>query len=80
MTNRPEDRSIGIVLIGRNEGARLAVALASIPPGVKSRVYVDSGSTDGSIARAEAAGARVVSRTLANPLRRVVPATRGSGR
>ena len=58
--NCPDGRSIGIVLIGRNEGARLAVALASIPPGVKSRVYVDSGSTDGSVARAEAAGARVV--------------------
>ncbi len=58
---------IGIVLIGRNEGARLVGALAAIPAGITRRVYVDSGSTDGSIAAARAAGAEVVALDLGRP-------------
>ena len=58
---------IAAVLIGRNEGARLVAALASVPPGVAPVVYVDSGSTDGSVAAAEAADARVVRLDLARP-------------
>ena len=54
--------TLGIVVIGRNEGARLARCLASVreagPPGPV--VYVDSGSTDGSAALAQAQGADVV--------------------
>lgn len=55
------------MLIGRNEGARLAAALASIPPRVWPVVYVDSGSSDGSVAAAEAAGARVVRLDMTRP-------------
>lgn len=50
---------IGIVAIGRNEGARLVACLRSLPAGA-AIVYVDSGSTDGSVATARAAGAAVV--------------------
>ena len=47
---------LGIVVIGRNEGERLVRCLRSIGGGVPV-VYVDSGSTDGSVAAATAAGA-----------------------
>ena len=52
--------SLGAVVIGRNEGARLVACLESLSSGVRPLVYVDSGSTDGSVAAAEAAGAVVV--------------------
>lgn len=48
---------VGAVIIGRNEGARLVACLASFPGWVRPLVYVDSGSTDGSVAAARAAGA-----------------------
>lgn len=49
------------VAIGRNEGRRLADCLASLTKsGVRRIFYVDSGSTDGSVAAAEAMGAHVV--------------------
>ncbi|WP_375427132.1 glycosyltransferase [uncultured Sphingomonas sp.] len=57
---------LGIVVIGRNEGDRLVRCLASIGPGAPV-VYVDSGSTDGSVAAAAAAGARVVNLDLSTP-------------
>jgi GT2 family glycosyltransferase len=59
MTN--SSASIGVIVIGRNEGERLSLALASIPrcDGVHA-LYVDSGSTDGSAARARAAGVLVL--------------------
>jgi GT2 family glycosyltransferase len=60
MTVGEDGGRVGIVLIGRNEGERLVRALAAIPADVTQRVYVDSGSTDGSIAAACAAGAEVV--------------------
>ena len=54
------DQSLAAVLIGRNEGERLVRCLASVQ-GLAGRViYVDSGSTDGSVAAARAAGAEVV--------------------
>lgn len=52
--------AIGAVIIGRNEGARLVACLASFGPEFDQIIYVDSGSTDGSVAAAQAAGARVV--------------------
>lgn len=59
--------SLGVVLIGRNEGARLERALAALE-GVEARiVYVDSGSTDGSVAAARAAGAEVVELDPSHP-------------
>ncbi|MEM1276329.1 MAG: glycosyltransferase [Pseudomonadota bacterium] len=50
---------IGAVVIGRNEGERLIRCLASLDA-VDQIVYVDSGSTDGSVGEAEKAGAAVV--------------------
>lgn len=48
------------ILIGRNEGARFRACLASLGDQFSHVVYVDSGSTDGSIEAAEAAGLEVV--------------------
>lgn len=56
----PAPGRLGAVIIGRNEGARLVACLASFPDWVRPLVYVDSGSTDGSVAAARAAGAEVV--------------------
>ena len=58
---------IGAVLIGRNEGARLVACLASVGAQVGRMVYVDSGSTDGSVAAAQQAGATVVDLDLSQP-------------
>ena len=51
---------VDAVVIGRNEGARLVACLASLAGQVRRVVYVDSGSSDGSVAAARAAGAMVV--------------------
>jgi glycosyltransferase involved in cell wall biosynthesis len=56
---------IGVVVIGRNEGRRLERCLASIPK--ITLVYVDSGSTDDSVALARAKGAEVVELDRAAP-------------
>lgn len=45
-------RDFGIVVIGRNEGRRLIDCLASLDPYAGNIVYVDSGSTDESVANA----------------------------
>ncbi len=50
---------IGIVVIGRNEGARLKSCFRSVGSSWRV-VYVDSGSTDDSVAVAEQSGAVVV--------------------
>ena len=59
--------SVDAVVIGRNEGARLVACLAALQATVRRVVYVDSGSTDGSVAAAQAAGAEVVALDLARP-------------
>ncbi len=51
---------LAIVIIGRNEGARFLACLAALPEGVGQVIYVDSGSTDGSIEAAREYGAEVV--------------------
>ena len=51
---------IGVVIIGRNEGARLERCLTSANANTAAVVYVDSGSTDGSQAMAESMGAHVI--------------------
>jgi glycosyltransferase involved in cell wall biosynthesis len=51
---------LGIVVIGRNEGERLRQCLVSLAGRAFSLVYVDSGSSDGSIALAAEMGAHVV--------------------
>lgn len=56
---------IGIVAIGRNEGSRLRGCLESLRG--QCVVYVDSGSTDGSVRLAENLGATVVNLDLTIP-------------
>ena len=51
---------IAAVVIGRNEGARLVACLRSTGAQVGRVVYVDSGSTDGSVEAARSLGADVV--------------------
>lgn len=58
---------IDAVVIGRNEGARLAVCLGSLHSRVRRLVYVDSGSTDGSPELARGIGAEVVALDLTVP-------------
>lgn len=57
---------IGLVAIGRNEGERLKRCLRSIPPGIPV-VYVDSASTDDSVAFACATEAAVVELDMTKP-------------
>lgn len=52
-------QSVGVVVIGRNEGERLKASLASVE-GIGHVVYVDSGSTDGSQAFARCQSVQVV--------------------
>lgn len=59
--------NIGIVVIGRNEGERLAACLASLPR-VHRIVYVDSASSDASVAVAHGAGVAVVELDTTRPL------------
>lgn len=59
--------SIAAIAIGRNEGERLVACLASLKGQVDPIIYVDSGSTDGSVAAAEAAGAHVVALDMSIP-------------
>ena len=58
--------SIAAIAIGRNEGARLVRCLASLQE-LSPVIYVDSGSTDGSVAHAQAVGAEVVELDMAAP-------------
>jgi len=58
---------IAVVAIGRNEGDRLRRCIESAIGQVPGVVYVDSGSTDGSLAMAAGLGARVVELDLSRP-------------
>ena len=57
----------GIVVIGRNEGERLIASLESVRGQGCPVVYVDSGSSDGSAARARSLGDTVVELDPARP-------------
>jgi GT2 family glycosyltransferase len=59
--------SVGVVVIGRNEGERLKQCLESVNRFVCNVVYVDSGSTDGSVAEARARGIEVVELDMGKP-------------
>ena len=59
---------LGAVAIGRNEGMRLIRCLESLSRQPITVVYVDSGSTDGSIDAAARAGAQVVELDTAHAL------------
>lgn len=56
-----KDARIGFVAIGRNEGDGLRRCLQALPLGLAPVVYVDSGSTDASLALAQSLGVVVVS-------------------
>lgn len=58
---------IAAIAIGRNEGDRLVACLASLKGRTHPVIYVDSGSTDGSVEAAKAAGAEVVVLDLSVP-------------
>jgi GT2 family glycosyltransferase len=60
-------RDVAAVVIGRNEGERLRLTLRSLAGKVGRIVYVDSGSTDGSVEHAKTAGAQVVDLDLGRP-------------
>jgi GT2 family glycosyltransferase len=61
---------IGVVAIGRNEGERLVRCLksliAQLPPGMPI-VYVDSGSTDGSVEMAQSLGVYAIGLDMSVP-------------
>jgi glycosyltransferase involved in cell wall biosynthesis len=63
---------VSVVVIGRNEGERLLHCLRSVfamtrPNFALEVIYVDSGSTDGSIALAKAEGAQTIALTPERP-------------
>jgi len=59
--------AIAIILIGRNEGDRLKRALESVVGLVDRIVYVDSGSSDDSVAFAQSKGIQVVELDMSIP-------------
>lgn len=58
---------VGLVVIGRNEGERLRQCLRSVLGKVALAVYVDSGSTDGSVEVARSLEVDVVELDLSTP-------------
>lgn len=58
---------IGVVVIGRNEGERLRRCFESVVGDGRQVVYVDSGSTDGSVSLAHSMGVETVALDLATP-------------
>lgn len=62
-----DQRKIGVVLIGRNEGERLVRCLHSVEGLSAPTVYVDSNSSDHSVANAQAAGVQVVALDMSKP-------------
>ena len=63
----PMNAGLGVVVIGRNEGERLRLCLQSLLSPSRRVVYVDSGSTDGSVTMAMAAGAVVHALDMSQP-------------
>lgn len=71
---------VGIVIIGRNEGERLRHCLESAVGRAAAVVYVDSGSTDGSVALARLLGVEVIELDLAIPFTAARARNAGLGR
>ena len=67
MTDPTPGPRVGVVAIGRNEGARLRRCLESTVPLADLVVYVDSGSSDGSVETARQIGAHVVALDMTRP-------------
>lgn len=59
--------SIGVVIIGRNEGDRLVSCLKSLIAQSNQLIYVDSGSIDDSVSMARTLGAEVVTLDMTIP-------------
>ena len=59
--------AVGVVVIGRNEGERLKRCLTSVLRHARRIVYVDSGSTDGSVAWAREHGVEVIELDMGVP-------------
>lgn len=59
--------TVGVVIIGRNEGNRLISCLDSLVSLIPQVVYVDSGSADNSLIEADIRGARTVSLDMTQP-------------
>src|SRR3954468_6907996 len=57
----------GVIAIGRNEGERLRACLVSARRDCATVVYVDSGSSDNSVALAKSLGVHVVELDLSTP-------------
>jgi GT2 family glycosyltransferase len=70
----------GAVVIGRNEGERLARCLRSLVGRVEPIVYVDSGSRDSSVGLARASGADVVELDPSKPFTAARARNAGFGR
>lgn len=58
---------VAAIVIGRNEGARLMACLDALSGRADPVIYVDSGSTDGSVAAAQARGAQVIALDMTQP-------------
>lgn len=61
------DNKLGAVVIGRNEGKRLKRCLKSVLRQTDNIVYVDSGSSDGSVEYAESIGVNTVQLDMSIP-------------
>lgn len=59
--------AIGVVIIGRNEGDRLLRCIESVIGQAENVVYVDSGSTDNSVANATTLGCDIVELDMTRP-------------
>ena len=60
-------QEVGAVVIGRNEGERLRTCLESLAQNLNYMVYVDSGSTDGSVNLAKKMGVVVMPLDMSQP-------------
>ena len=58
---------VGVVAIGRNEGERLQRCLSSMADNLGQLVYVDSGSSDGSVAMSRALGVTAIELDMSRP-------------
>lgn len=76
MSQHPK-QELGVVVIGRNEGDRLKRCLRSLAGSVDHIVYVDSGSTDGSVEFAKSLGVDVVDLDMDLPF--TMPRGRNAG-
>lgn len=63
----PRLDDVAVIAIGRNEGERLRRSLESVVGRVALVVYVDSGSTDGSVALSKALGCELVALDMSTP-------------